>query len=102
MKQPTPTHRTSHSDSYTFQSSTSIPPSPSQTLLANTSSNFHVNYSQTPRERLELNELKKRLEKYFDGMTPFSEILWLEDISIEKLLTIARKYNLVINIRPLK
>jgi hypothetical protein len=48
-------------------------------------------------------DLKKRLEKYFDGMTPLCEILWLEDdhqITIEKLFIIVKKFHIVINIRP--
>jgi hypothetical protein len=48
-------------------------------------------------------EIKKRLEKYFDGRTPLCEILWLEDdhqITIEKLFLIVKKFHIVINIRP--
>jgi hypothetical protein len=46
-------------------------------------------------------ELKVRLERYLDGLTPLCEVLWLEDLTIERLFLVVKKNNLIINIRPL-
>jgi hypothetical protein len=47
-------------------------------------------------------DFRVRLERYLDGMTPLCEVLWLEDLTIDKLFQVVKKHNLMINIRPLQ